>query len=340
MIVFEACPAPSVRGGELEVAGRRVSMRAFPYQGEVGEPRYRFDPADGRVFVRKRDGRVTVGPEEVEAWRAALRRPPGGAALVGPCHAAEEIRGSFLAAAEGARAAGRGVYLLDPETAGLPAMPGSVFVALFVWSPGREAWALDALGACRERGFPSGILLPVVPGWTGEHGFLGPILGQVRAAGAQFLAPFLLGDDGETRSRIVAMRSEIEPSATDRFFEQIHHGDWASAAREGQRRVRQAAARCGLASIPPRPVGLAEAPQNAAAAARLEEKAQEAEDNEHRASLLHAAARWIDEAGRGLEAVVREGNFGKVFPFGEEVRREAERAFGPRQLAPDRETTR
>ena len=47
---------------------------------------------------------------------------------------------------------------------------------------------------------------------------------------------------------------------------------------------------------------------------------------EHRAALLHGAARWIDEAGRDLAPVVREGNFGKVFPFGALIA-EAEAAF-------------
>ncbi|HYR46610.1 MAG TPA: hypothetical protein VER78_06355, partial [Thermoanaerobaculia bacterium] len=49
--------------------------------------------------------------------------------------------------------------------------------------------------------------------------------------------------------------------------------------------------------------------------------------DEHRASLLHAAARWIDESGRDLAPIVAEGNFRKIFPFVEEVAREAEAAF-------------
>ena len=85
----------------------------------------------------------------------------------------------------------------------------------------------------------------------------------------------------------------------------------------------------GRASRPFRaePVGLRESAKNAAAAARLEERAQAAHRDEHRAALLHAAARWIDESGRDLAAIAREGNFGKVFPFGEDIAREAEDAL-------------
>ncbi|MBC8646115.1 MAG: hypothetical protein H7X85_03060, partial [Thermoanaerobaculia bacterium] len=65
---------------------------------------------------------------------------------------------------------------------------------------------------------------------------------------------------------------------------------------------------------------------NALAAARLEERAAAASDD-HRLALLHAAARWIDESGRDLRAVVAEGNFRKVFPFAPEIATEAEKAL-------------
>ena len=51
------------------------------------------------------------------------------------------------------------------------------------------------------------------------------------------------------------------------------------------------------------------------------------DDDEHRSALLHAAARWIDESGRDLRAVLAEGNFRKVFPFAPEVAAEAEKAL-------------
>jgi hypothetical protein len=41
---------------------------------------------------------------------------------------------------------------------------------------------------------------------------------------------------------------------------------------------------------------------------------------------LHAAARWADELRRDLAVIVREGNLGKIFPFGPELARETEMA--------------
>src|SRR5262249_3595656 len=80
----------------------------------------------------------------------------------------------------------------------------------------------------------------------------------------------------------------------------------------------------GLAPLPPRAVGSGEPRVNARAAADLEEQALACDADEHRQALLHAAVRWIDEAGRDLGAVAREGNFRKVFPFGAEIAGEAE----------------
>ncbi|HVE66746.1 MAG TPA: hypothetical protein VNC59_09200, partial [Thermoanaerobaculia bacterium] len=119
---------------------------------------------------------------------------------------------------------------------------------------------------------------------------------------------------------------QIDPESTDRFFEKVHHCDWPAAVRAGLALFREEATRRGLATIPPRPVGVSEPPGNSAAAARLEERAREVEENEHRSALFYAAARWIDESGRDLAAVVAEGNFAKVFPFGA-LAAEAEEAF-------------
>ncbi len=93
------------------------------------------------------------------------------------------------------------------------------------------------------------------------------------------------------------------------------------------RRSRRAAASRGLAALPPRPTGRLERPGNAAAASRLEELAGALENAEHRLALFHAGVRWIDESGRDLAAIAREGNFRKVFPFGDEVAAQAEQAL-------------
>ena len=123
-------------------------------------------------------------------------------------------------------------------------------------------------------------------------------------------------------------RARVEPELADRFFEVIHHGDWPERLAGRVAAVREAAAGRGLLALPPRPVGAGRAArQSRAAAARLEERADAPETGEHRAALLHAAVRWIDESSRDLSAVAREGNFRKVFPFDGQVGDWAEAAF-------------
>jgi hypothetical protein len=147
------------------------------------------------------------------------------------------------------------------------------------------------------------------------------------AAGASFLAPVPLAEDGGVRRVAVEAASAASPEAADGIFERIHHGGLTDELAEAHERLRDACVGAGLATVAPRPVGLRESAKNAAAAARLEERAQAAHRDEHRAALLHAAARWIDESVRDLAAIAREGNFGKVFPFGDDIAREAEDAL-------------
>lgn len=326
MILFERSAAPSVRSGEFEVASRRIAARAFPYVGEVGTPPFRFDPAERRFVSRSDDGIVLAGPDEGQAWRTPLLRGPSGPVLVGPCSVGDEVQGSYLAAAEGARSSGRAVYLLDPEPAGLPEDPAGVFTALFVRFPGLAA-SNEALEAALARGIPSGWIFPFVPGWTSCRDALEDLAARAVAAGARFLAPVPLADDGLSRRLAVEAASAAAPEGAEGFFERIHHGASPQQLREARDLLRAACAREGLDLLPPRPAGLHEPRTNALAAARLEEKAHASSENEHRAALLHAAARWIDEWGRDLAPVVREGNLPKVFPFGAELAREAEEAL-------------
>jgi hypothetical protein len=326
MIVFEESITPTVRTGEFEVASRRIAARAFPYAGETGTARFRFDPAERRFLSRSAEGTVLAGPHEADLWRTALLRGPAGPVLVGPSSHGEEIRGSYRAAAEGARLSGRAVYLLDPEPAALPENPGAAFSALFVWFPGLER--PDArLKEAVARGIPSGWILPLVPGWTAAPVAVDEAVRAAIAAGAGFLAPVPLAEDGGVRRVAVEAASAASPEAAEGIFERVHHGGFADELAEAHERLRDACVRAGLATVPPRPVGLRESAKNAAASGRLEEKAQAAHRDEHRAALLHAAARWIDESGRDLAAIAREGNFGKVFPFGDDIAREAEDAL-------------
>jgi hypothetical protein len=326
MIIFEGSSAATVRAGEFEVASRRIAARAFPYAGESGAERFRFDPAERRFLPRATEGTVLAGPHDPDLWRKALLRGPAGPVLVGPCSRGEAVRGSYRAAAEGARLSGRAVYLLDPEPAALPESPGPVFTALFVWFPGLEPPAAR-LAAALGHGIPSGLILPLVPGWTATSEGIDEAVRAATAAGAGFLAPVPLADDGQVRRVAVEAAAASAPEASEGIFEIVHHGGSAEENGQAQERLREACERAGLASLPPRPVGMREPASNAAASGRLEEKAQAAASDEHRAALLHAAARWIDESGRDLGVIAREGNFPKVFPFVADIAQEAEEAL-------------
>ena len=326
MIVYESAAGPLVRAGEMGFAGRRVAARAIPYEREVGPPAWRFDPMERRFRESSSGGSVIAGPFDPEPWRRVFARAPAGSVLIGPCDAAEPVRGAYRAAAEGAALAGRGAYLLDPVPAGLPEDNPDAYVALFLMMPNdRRPKALESAVA---RGLSAGVLVPLVPGWTAEPEEMEAAIEAASRAGARFAAGLTPEQDGASRRSIVEARSELDPQAPEDFFEHVHHSDWSGAITAAERRWKEACARRGLATLPPRPIGPGEAAANAAAAARLEERAEVlSAGDEHRASLLHAAARWIDEFGRDLTPILKEGNFRKIFPFGEELARDAEEAL-------------
>lgn len=327
MILYEAAAAPSVRAGELLLAGRRLAGRLFPYGADAADSAFRFDPVDRRFLFRRPEATVPVGPWAPGPWSEALSRVPPGPVLVGPCAAAEEVRGAFRAAADAALGQGRPVYLLDPEPAGLPEPAGPAAVVLCSWRGGRPEGAFAGLSAARAAGFRCAALFPYLPGWTGEPHAVEALVAAAADVGAEALTALAPSSDGEGRRAIVEARSVAEPGDAERFFELVHHGDWAAKLPDSLRRVREAAGRRGLASLPPRPVGSREAGANAAASARLEELAELSGAGDHRIALLHAAVRFIDESGRDLASVEREGNFGRIFPFGEEIAKEAAAAL-------------
>jgi hypothetical protein len=330
VILYKQGETAVVRAGEQDLAGRRVAVRAVPYLGDFGESRFRFDPIE-RVFSEiGPDGTVVAGPFDAEAWRVALAAGAVGAVLVGPSNPAEAVHGAYRAAAEGAARSGRGTYLLDPEPDGLPETPSGAFVAVFVLLPDRKA-AISRLAAVADRGFLAGCLLPLISGWTDSAQWIEQAVGEASAAGARFLAPVSPAFDGTARRRIVEARAEVEPEAADVFFERIHHADAVAAAERARQTLVAACEPHGLATLPVRARGLAEPASNALAASRLEEKAQSEAHDEHRAALLHGAARWIDEFGRDLAVILREGNLRKIFPFGAELAREAEEALASGQ---------
>jgi hypothetical protein len=175
---------------------------------------------------------------------------------------------------------------------------------------------------------PSGVLLPVLPGWTTEDSFLEPLLSRVAAAGAVSLTAVPVASDGESRRRAVEARSILEPESVEAYFDRVHHGDWERESAQAIARIREEGARRGLALRPPRPRADGEPSANTAAAARLEELADAEASGEHAAARLLASVRWIDELGRDLAPILEEGNFQKIFPFGPEIASEIEKTLG------------
>jgi len=318
MIVYEAGPAPVVRAAESVLAGRRLAGRLLPYGAEAAAAA-RFDPVDRRFVFPRSEPTLRAGPFRTTPWREALSRVPAGPVLVGPSAAAETVWGAERAAAEAAIEAGRPVYLLDPEPAALPSGARGAAVVLCSWRPGRAGAAFPGLERAREAGLVCAALFPLLPGWTAEDEAIEALAAAAEGGGAASLTPLVPCGDGEGRRAIVEARASIEPEAANRFFEAIHHGDWPERLDGRVAAARAAAARRGLALLPPRPAGRGEPAGNALAAARLEERAELLDAGEHRAALLYAAVRWIDESGRDLSAVVREGNFSRIFPFAGEI---------------------
>jgi hypothetical protein len=338
MIVYESAPGPVVRAGEQEVAGRRIAARAFACAGEVGPPAFRFDPVDRRFVARRASGPVACGPADPDAWSDAISKaPPGVVVVEGSAGVAEEVRGSFRAAAEGARLSGRGAYLLDAPIGALPGRPrragkgaAPAFVLLGTWSPDAEVLRerLASLEAAASAGIPGGLVWPLFPGWTDAPEFVRPLIDAARGAGAAFAVPVAPLASVEARRAAVEAWAlgDASAEAADAFFDTLFHTPWEAALPESLEAARRAVRDAGLPPRPPRPAPPGEPLANTRAAARLEDLSADARD-EHRAARLLAAARWIDACGRDLGAIRREGNLTRAFPLGAELAADVERAL-------------
>ncbi len=332
MILYEESSGPAIRAGELDLGGRRIAVRAFACAGEVGPPPFRFDPVERRLVPRRASGALAVGSVSSGVWTAVFAKTPAGPAIVEGAGREEDVRGAYLAAAEGALDSGRGVYLLDPPSAGLP--PGGTArpdepparVAVFTWAPGEASPDRAGLDAARRRGIPAGVAWPVIPGWTDDPAFFRPYLEAARAAGAGFALPLAPAGTPEFRRLAVEARGAFEPAAAEIFFDRMHHSPWEEEIPGAVQAAGAAARFLGLSPLPPRPAAPSEPPGNWRAASRLEEAAAASKD-EHRAARLQAAVRWIDSCARDLGAIHREGNFSRAFPFGPELALEAESAL-------------
>ncbi|HEY7370203.1 MAG TPA: hypothetical protein VIA29_09970 [Thermoanaerobaculia bacterium] len=334
MIVYERSAAPAVRAAEWEIAGRRASARLMPYVGDAGTGA-RFDPLELRFLPRRGDARLQAGPSDPGAWEDAARRLPAGPLLLGPGCPAEEIHGSLRAALEGALRAGRGAYLLDAPAGVLPGGGAAAkarlggagdITALVSWTAD-GSWE-GLLSTAASGSAPSGLLYPLFPGWTAQESVFSAALDAAAARGARFAVPLRPADDGDARRQAVEALSGVDPAGADRLFERLHHRDWASELPAAEAVFAREASRRGLTILPPRPVWEGESAGNANAADRLERVARERRENEPLSARYLAAARWVDECGRDLAAIHREGNFRKIFPFDGEIAAAAQAALG------------
>jgi hypothetical protein len=156
------------------------------------------------------------------------------------------------------------------------------------------------------------VAVAVIPGWTGTPEFLERTAASARAAGARFLAPFELGGDGPSRAAIHSAYAALEPRDADAFFDAIHHRDWSRGTRESVGHLRRAAADAGLPARVPAIAGAAEFSGNARLIEAIEIAAETA--GEPRASDLLAAARRLEDLGRDVEEIARDGNLRLLFP--------------------------
>ena len=326
MIVYEAAAAPSVRAGELLLGGRRLAGRLFPYGADAADAAFRFDPVERRFLFRRPEATVPVGPSDPRPWTEALSRVPPGPVLVGPCAAAKKSAALIGPRRRRPSGQGRPVYLLDPEPAGLPPT-----------RPEPRPWSC----APGERGGPKRLSRP--GGRRARPDFDARPSSRISPAGRGSRAPWRRSSPPPP----TPVPKPDGPGAHDRRRGTPGHRPGAPAASPRGRRAilrarppwRLGGAAPGFSPAspgggrPPRP-GLAPAPSlgareagaNAAASARLEELAELSGAGDHRIALLHAAVRFIDESGRDLASVEREGNFG-LFPFGEEIAKEAAAAL-------------
>jgi len=304
MIVYAGAAPASVRRGEFHpFPGARSRCRAIPYPGFEMDGS---DPWRG-TYAHVEEIDAGVGPPDPARWREAILRAGPGKVLVGTAAPAEEVYGTAGAAVAAARGLGRSVILVEVVDARTSAPPGNDLARVVLWAAGPDFWTRFT-----GRTEPSGVALPLIPGWTGSEAFLGEWLDAARAAGARFAAPFELAGDGATRAAIHADFARLHPGEADGFFDAIHHRDWETGVREARERFRRAASAVGIPARAPAIAGGAEFGGNARLIEAFELAAETAE--EPGASRFLAAARRVEDFGRDIEEVARDGNLRLLWP--------------------------
>ena len=304
MIVYGGPAAAAARRGEFHpFPGARSRCRAIPYPGFETESG---DPWKG-TFGRGADVDAGVGPADSGAWNEAIARAAPGKVLVGTVAPAEEVYGAAAAAVAAAREAGRSVVLVETVESRTCADEGPDLARVVLWEPAPDFWPRFA-----RRREPGGVAFPVIPGWTGMPEFLERTAASARAAGARFLAPIELTGDGPSRAAIHAAYAALRPADADAFFDTIHHRDWSRGTRDAVAHLRRAAAEAGIPARVPALAGAAEFSGNARLIEAIEIAAETA--GEPRASDLLAAARRLEDLGRDVEEIARDGNLRLLFP--------------------------
>ncbi|MGH9440802.1 MAG: hypothetical protein ACRD16_00850 [Thermoanaerobaculia bacterium] len=302
MIVYANGPAAGRRGEFAPLPGVRSRVRAIPYPGlELpGADLWR-----GGYLRERKDTEVLAGPDSAEAWREVFAGAPPGCVLIGPVADVEPVYGAARAALAAAREAGRGAVIVDDRCEPDRLCDGPDVVRILVWrsEEGAGFWERAAGG---RRGGKSGVALPLIPGWTGEPSFVRDFLARARSAGLDFVAPLEIDPDGHSRAAIHADFTERFPGDADSFFDRLHHRDWAP---ESARALAAFADEARAAGVPPRaplPRGRGDYEANLLAREALEREADRT--GEPGASSLRGAARRIEDLGRDLEELTRQGN--------------------------------
>ncbi len=307
MIVYSGAAPPLVRRGEFHpIAGARARIRAMPYPA--------FEPPGGDPwrgsYRRREETTVAPGAGSADAWEEAMRNAPAGKVLVGPVPPAELVYGSAAAAVAAARRLGRSAILFETSRREPDEIPaGKDLARVVLWDgalPTAEFWRAFRGGAS------AGVALPLIPGWTGDEDFLVELFERAAEAGAAFAAGFALSGDGPSRAAIHADFAERHPDRADAFFDAIHHRDWDAGTRQAAARFRAAAAIAGLPDRTPLLVGGGDHEANARLIDAFEEEARRGE--EPRSSALLAAARRVEDFGRDVADLEREGNLRLLWP--------------------------
>ena len=330
MKIFSTGPAAVRRGEFAPFPGVRSRIRLIPY-ADLALPGA--DPWRGGYRKAAEEDEIVAGPGSAEPWEEALAGAPAGCVLVGPVAECEPVYGAAGAALKAAGASGRGAVLVDVlcDPGALPAGPDVVRVTVWRGDEGEKFFerAVESRGEGK-----AGVALPLIPGWTAEPGFLRDFLARARSAGADFAAAFEVEADGRSRAAMHADFAARFPDRSDAYFDVLHHRDGRPEIARARQVFAEEAGASGLSVRVPLPRGRADFEANLRAREALESEADRIGDPG--ASALRSASRRIEDFGRDLGELAREGNVRILLPPESREWALVEEALGPEKAAPRR----